>query len=115
MAEPNARFFAVYPSKEKYSSMTINNTTTAGSPNVDFTVKSNVADQVDLMTACTGDVHYATQGEHPTTNLNFRHALTAIRFAVGQNLSWNKTIDKVEIRNAVMASKYTLSPAYSMA
>ena len=109
MAEPNARFFAVYPSKEKYSSMTINNTTTAGSPNVDFTVKSNVADQVDLMTACTGDVHYATQGEHPTTNLNFRHALTAIRFAVGQNLSWNKTIDKVEIRNAVMASKYTLS------
>ena len=109
MAEPNARFFAVYPSKEKYSSMTINNTTTAGSPNVDFTVKSNVADQVDLMTACTGDVHYATQGEHPTTNLNFRHALTAILFAVGQNLSWNKTIDKVEIRNAVMASKYTLS------
>ena len=109
MVEPNARFFAVYPSKEKYSSMTINNTTTAGSPNVDFTVKSNVADQVDLMTACTGDVHYATQGEHPTTNLNFRHALTAIRFAVGQNLSWNKTIDKVEIRNAVMASKYTLS------
>ena len=109
IAQPNARFFAVYPSKEKYSSMTINNTTTAGSPNVDFTVKSNVADQVDLMTACTGDVHYATQGEHPTTNLNFRHALTAIRFAVGQNLSWNKTIDKVEIRNAVMASKYTLS------
>ena len=89
--------------------MTINNTTTAGSPNVDFTVKSNVADQVDLMTACTGDVHYATQGEHPTTSLDFRHALTAIRFAVGQNLSWNKTIDKVEIRNAVMASKYTLS------
>ena len=112
MAEPNARFFAVYPSKEKYSSMTINNTTTAGSPNVDFTVKSNVADQVDLMTACTGDVHYATQGEHPTTNLNFRHALTAIRFAVGQNLSWNKTIDKVEIRNAVMASKYTLSQRF---
>ena len=109
MTQPNARFFAVYPSKEKYSSITINNTTTAGSPNVDFTVKSNVADQVYLMTACTGDVHYATQGEHPTTNLNFRHALTAIRFAVGQNLSWNKTIDKVEIRNAVMASKYTLS------
>ena len=113
MAEPNARFFAVYPSKEKYSSMTINNTTTAGSPNVNFTVKSNVADQVDLMTACTGDVHYVTQGEHPTTNLNFRHALTAIRFAVGQNLSWNKTIDKVEIRNAIMTSKYKLSSEFN--
>ena len=93
--------------------MTINNTTTAGSPNVDFTVKSNVADQVDLMTACTGDVHYATQGVQPTTSLDFRHALTAIRFAVGQNLSWNKTIDKVEIRNAIMKSKYKLSNEFN--
>ena len=65
------------------------------------------------MTACTGNVHYATQGEHPTTNLDFRHALTAIRFAVGQNLSWNKTIDKVEIRNAIMKSKYKLSNAFN--
>ena len=49
----------------------------------------------------------------PTTNLDFRHALTAIRFAVGQNLSWNKTIDKVEIRNAIMKSKYKLSNEFS--
>ncbi|VTY01777.1 Uncharacterised protein [uncultured Prevotella sp.] len=65
------------------------------------------------MTACTGKVHYATQGEHPTTSLDFRHALTAIRFAVGQNLSWNKTIDKVEIRNAIMTSKYKLSSEFN--
>ena len=78
-------------------------------PSVDFEVEPNVRDQKDFMTACTGDVHYATRGVHPTTNLDFRHALTGIRFAVGQNLSRNKTIDKVEIRNAVMKSKYTLS------
>ena len=65
------------------------------------------------MTACTGEVHYATQFEQPTTNLDFRHALTAIRFAVGQNLSWNKTIDKVEIRNAIMKSKYKLSNEFN--
>ena len=86
---------------------------TDNAPSVDFTVEPNVNDQKDFMTACTGKVHYATQGEHPTTSLDFRHALTAIRFAVGQNLSWNKTIDKVEIRNAIMTSKYKLSNEFS--
>ena len=114
IAQPWARFFAVYPSKDSYSKLTINDMASAdNAPSVDFTVEPNVSDQKDFMTACTGKVHYATQGEHPTTNLNFRHALTAIRFAVGQNLSWNKTIDKVEIRNAIMTSKYKLSSEFN--
>ena len=109
-SQPYARFFAVHPAKENYSKMTINDMAAADiAPSVDFEVEPNVRDQKDFMTACTGDVHYATQFEQPTTNLDFRHALTGIRFAVGQNLSWNKIIDKVEIRNAVMKSKYTLS------
>ena len=113
-AQPWARFFAVYPSKDSYSKLTINDmTSTDNAPSVDFTVEPNVNDQKDFMTACTGKVHYATQGEHPTTSLDFRHALTAIRFAVGQNLSWNKTIDKVEIRNAIMKSKYKLSSEFN--
>ena len=113
-AQPWARFFAVYPSKDSYSKLTINDmTSTDNAPSVDFTVEPNVRDQKDFMTACTGEVHYATQFEQPTTNLDFRHALTAIRFAVGQNLSWNKTIDKVEIRNAIMKSKYKLSNEFN--
>ena len=113
-AQPWARFFAVYPSKDSYSKLTINDmTSTDNAPSVDFTVEPNVRDQKDFMTACTGEVHYATRFEQPTTNLDFRHALTAIRFAVGQNLSWNKTIDKVEIRNAIMKSKYKLSNAFN--
>ena len=113
-AQPWARFFAVYPSKDSYSKLTINDmTSTDNAPSVDFTVEPNVRNQKDFMTACTGEVHYATQFEQPTTNLDFRHALTAIRFAVGQNLSWNKTIDKVEIRNAIMKSKYKLSNAFN--
>ena len=113
-AQPWARFFAVYPSKDSYSKLTINDmTSTDNAPSVDFTVEPNVRDQKDFMTACTGEVHYATHFEQPTTNLDFRHALTAIRFAVGQNLSWNKTIDKVEIRNAIMKSKYKLSNAFN--
>ena len=113
-AQPWARFFAVYPSKDSYSKLTINDmTSTDNAPSVDFTVEPNVRDQKDFMTACTGEVHYATQFEQPTTNLDFRHALTGIRFAVGQNLSWNKTIDKVELRNAVMKSKYVLSKQFN--
>ena len=114
IAQPWARFFAVYPSKDSYSKLTINDMASAdNAPSVDFTVEPNVRDQKDFMTACTGKVNYATQGVQPTTNLDFRHALTAIRFAVGQNLSWNKTIDKVEIRNAIMTSKYKLSSEFN--
>ena len=114
IAQPWARFFAVYPSKDSYSKLTINDMASAdNAPSVDFTVEPNVNDQKDFMTACTGKVHYATQGVQPTTSLDFRHALTAIRFAVGQNLSWNKTIDKVEIRNAIMKSKYKLSNEFN--
>ena len=113
-SQPYARFFAVHPAKENYSKMTINDMAAADiAPSVDFEVEPNVRDQKDFMTACTGDVHYATRGVHPTTNLDFRHALTGIRFAVGQNLSWNKIIDKVEIQNAVMKSKYTLSKDFN--
>ena len=111
--QPKARFFAVYPNTESYTKMTINATdATGGSPSVDFEVEEDVTKQVDLMTACTGDVEYATQNQQPKTSLDFRHALTGIRFAVGQNLSWNKTIDKVELRNAVMKSKYVLSKQF---
>ena len=111
-SQPFARFFAVSPNTESYSKMTINNTAASGSPSVEFEVDPDVTKEVDLMTACTGDVVYATQGVQPTTKLDFRHALTGIRFAVGQNLSWNKTIDKVELRNVLLKSKYKLSKQF---
>ena len=111
-SQPSARFFAVSPNVESYSKMTINNTATNGSPSVEFEVDPDVKKEVDLMTACSGDVQYATQNVQPTTSLDFRHALTGIRFAVGQNLSWNKTIDKVELRNVLLKSKYVLSKQF---
>ncbi|MBF1646168.1 MAG: hypothetical protein HXO50_11175, partial [Prevotella sp.] len=108
-SQPSARFFAVSPNVESYSKITINNTVASGSPSVEFEVNTDVTKEVDLMTACSGDVQYATQNVQPITSLDFRHALTGIRFAVGQNLSWNKTIDKVELRNVLLKSKYVLS------
>lgn len=112
-SQPSARFFAVSPNVESYSKMTINNTAASGSPSVEFEVDPDVTKEVDLMTACSGDVQYVTQNVQPTTSLDFRHALTGIRFAVGQNLSWNKTIDKVELRNVLLKSKYVLSKQFN--
>ena len=112
-SQPSARFFAVSPNTESYSKMTINNTTANGSPSVEFEVNTDVTKEVDLMTACSGDVQYATKNVQPITSLGFRHALTGIRFAVGQNLSWNKTIDKVELRNVLLKSKYVLSKQFN--
>ena len=112
-SQPFARFFAVSPNVESYSKMTINNTDASGRPSVEFEVNTDVTKEVDLMTACSGDVQYATKNVQPITSLDFRHALTGIRFAVGQNLSWNKTIDKVELQNVLLKSKYVLSKQFN--
>ncbi len=105
-----ARFYGVYPFVDaSYPKLTLSDATYASTPYVEFEAETDVKKQKDLMTACSGVVHYATRNVAPTTNLAFRHALTAVRFKVGQNLSWNKTITKVEIINAMSRGKYTLS------
>lgn len=108
--QPHGRFYAVYPESTNGSNgikFTKPNGTTA--PSIEFTVNTDVRKQVDLMTACSGNVQYATRFQAPITNLQFRHALTAIRFAVGQNLSFNKTIKDITLKNVLLKSKYTLS------
>ena len=102
-------FYAVYP--KPYSKLQLSPSTYAGTPYVDFEVEPNVKNQKDLMTACSGNVHTdigAMSATTPRTDLTFRHALTAVRFKVGQNLSWNKTITKVEIIGAKSKGRYTL-------
>ena len=104
------KFYAVYPQvTSSYTKLTMSPKNYASTPYVDFEVEPDVKNQKDLMTACSGVVHYATQFVAPTTNLKFRHALTAVRFKVGQNLSWNKTITKVEIIGAKSKGRYTLA------
>ena len=103
-----ARFYSVFPEATTANGIAMTDGTHAGAPQVTFQVKQNVKDQVDLMTACSGEVEYTTRHQAPNTSLEFRHALTAVQFAVGQNLSWNKRITKVEIKNAYSKGVYTL-------
>ncbi|AGB27888.1 hypothetical protein Prede_0520 [Prevotella dentalis DSM 3688] len=107
---PFGKFFAIAPREAaSYARLKISPDTYIGTPYVDFEVEPDVKNQKDLMTACSGVVQYATQFVPPTTNLKFRHALTAVRFKVGQNLSYSKTITKVEIIGAMGKGRYTLS------
>ena len=107
--KPYGRFYAIYPEATAANKITLSPDSHQGTPYIDFEVEEDVADQKDLMTACSGVVHYDTQNTAPTTNLEFRHALTAIKFAVGNNLSWGKQITNIEIRNAVYKGRYILS------
>lgn len=106
--KPFARFYAVYPEAKTENKITLSPATYSGTPYVEFEVEKDVKKQKDLMTACSGEVKYETRGVAPETNLKFRHALTAVKFAVGQNLSWNKRITKVEIKNAYSKGKFIL-------
>ena len=106
---PYGKFFAIAPREaSSYAKLKLSPDTHAGTPYVDFEVEPDVKNQKDLMTACSGLVHYATPDVAPRTDLKFRHALTAVRFKVGQNLSWNKTITKIEIIGAKNKGRYVL-------
>ena len=103
-------FYAVYP-KPDNNKIKLSPASHTGTPYVNFEVDPNVTNQKDLMTACSGNVHTdigTMSATAPRTDLTFRHALTAVRFKVGQNLSYSKHITKVEIVNAMSKGKYTL-------
>lgn len=104
-----ARFYAIYPEvNTTNSNIKLSDANHAGQPQIEFTVKPNVPDQQDLMTATTGIVEYATRHEAPSTTLKFHHALTAVHFTVGANL-WAGRIQRIEIRGAINKGTYTLS------
>ena len=103
------RFYAVSPEATPANKITLSPSNSAQVPYVDFEVKSNVVDQVDLMTACSGEVHYE-HGNDPTSNLKFTHALAAVKFSIGSNLS-PVTIKKIEVSGVKYKGRYELPNA----
>lgn len=110
-SEPYARFYAVYPQvTTSYSKLTLSPASNTSTPYVNIEVEPGVQNQKDLMTACTGTtpIHYATQGTAPAVPLQFQHAMTAIRFKIGDRLSGTHKITKIEIVGAKSKGKFTL-------
>ena len=103
------RFYAVSPEAITANGITLSPSNYAQVPYVDFEVKQDVEQQVDLMTACSGEVHYE-HGNDPTSNLKFTHALAAVKFSIGSNLS-PVTITKIELTNVKYKGRYELPNA----
>ncbi len=110
-SEPYARFYAVYPQvTTSYSKLTLAPSTNTSTPYVNIEVEPGVQNQKDLMTACSGTtpIHYNTLGTAPAVPLQFQHAMTAIRFKIGDRLSGTHKITKIEIVGAKSKGKFTL-------
>ena len=107
---PYGKFLGISPQiKSDYDKLRLSPKNYTGTPYVDFEVEGDVKNQKDLLVANSGVVQFETPYEKaPVVPLKFRHALTAIHFKVGQNLSWSKTITKVEIKGAKTKGRYTL-------
>ena len=101
-----ARFYAVYPEATGTNGVTLSPSNSISIPYVDFKANLDVKQQVDLMTACSGVVHYI-HGNDPTSNLEFHHSLAAIKFSIGSNLSPIR-IKKIEIQNVRTEGCYQL-------
>ena len=103
------RFYAVSPEATAANGITLSPSNYAQVPYVDFEVKQDVKQQKDLMTACSGEVHYE-HGNDPTSNLKFTHALAAVKFSIGSNLS-PVIIKKIEVSGVKYKGRYKLPNA----
>ena len=105
------KFYAVYPYMDGTNAQQkLVYPTTGSLPYVAFEASTNIANQTDLMLASTDPIPYAAPGGLPyVIPLKFYHALTAIRFGIGSNLSWNKTIKSIEFQGIYKAGHFDLA------
>lgn len=105
------KFYAVYPYMDGTNAKQKLVQPTEGSmPYIVFEASTDIASQTDLMTAETDVLNYTPTGGAPhVVPLKFYHALTAIRFGIGSNLSWNKTIKSIEFKGVYKNARYNLA------
>ena len=110
-AASTLKFYAVYPYMDGTDAKQKLEQPTAGSmPYIAFEASTDIANQTDLMTAETDVLNYTPTGGAPhVVPLKFYHALTAIRFGIGSNLSWNKTIKSIEFQGIKNAGHFDLA------
>jgi hypothetical protein len=98
----NMKFFAYYP----YGQSQLGISSTTGTLQLSYTVPADVADQADVMTASV-----AYPGDHyDPVDLHFQHVLTAIRFAVGDDMI-GCTISKITIKGVYGYGLYKVGDA----
>jgi len=102
-ADKKLKFFAYTPFNDADYGITLSEKTVSGTPYIDFIVKRDIQDQIDLMTAHSTATAY---GPKVKAQLPFKHALTCVKFAVGSGLPANQTITKITLKNIVEKGRY---------
>lgn len=110
-AASTLKFYAVYPYMDGTNvNQKLVQATTGSLPYVQFKASTDIANQTDLMVAETTPIGYTNMGGAAhVIPLKFTHALTAIRFGIGSNLSWNKTIKSIEFIGIHNEGQYSLT------
>lgn len=110
-AASTLKFYAIYPYLDGNNNKQKLVQATAGSlPYIAFEASTDIANQTDLMTAETAFISYTPTGGTPhVVPLKFYHALTAIRFGIGQNLSLGKTIKSIEFQGVYKDGHFDLA------
>ena len=100
------KFFAVHPATNGANSMV---TTTSGTnPVVNYTPDTDVKKQFDLLVANTNSFNYDDYVSQKIP-IAFSHATTAVLFKVGNDLSYNQQVKKIEIRNVIGNGTYDIA------
>ena len=103
------KFYAVYPAVQDADQQISPAAYSASqSPVIKFSPKSDVTQQADLMVAKTADMAYDNYVSTPVP-LQFAHATTAIQFKIGNDLSYNQQVQKIEIQNVYGEGTYDLA------
>ena len=103
------KFYAVYPAVQDADQQISPATYSASqNPVIKFSPKSDVKQQADLMVAKTADMAYDNYVSIPVP-LQFTHATTAIQFKIGNDLSYNQEVKKIEIQNVYGEGTYDLA------
>lgn len=101
------RFFAYAPYGAEGAVLSAQQT--AGAPTITYTTPSAVADQKDLLVAAPAEMDGASAPDK-TAALTFGHALTAVRFTVGDDMMAGR-ITKVTLKNVYGKAVYDMGTA----
>ena len=100
------KFFAVHPAKDGSNPLV---TTTSGTnPVVNYAPDTDVKKQFDLLVANTNSFNYDDYVSQKIP-IAFSHATTAVLFKVGNDLSYNQQVKKIEIRNVIGNGTYDIA------
>ena len=100
-------FYAWYPAKA--DGMTLSDNNHPGAPVITYIVPGDVTNQQDVMTAFVTDKDdpTSTTDGYATLPLNFKHALTAVRFVVGDDLP-DCYVKSITLKDVRFSGTYTL-------